>query len=696
MPIEDPRLRSTAPPSRDQLPYGRLLFVITVALCFAACSNEPSPSSSQAAEELPAILLVTLDTTRADRLGIESEAAQTPHLDALAARGTVFSHAYSTAPTTLPAHTSMLTGLYPVVHGVHENARYLSGDQELISDHLKRRGYTTAAFISGFPLAQQFGLARGFDHYDDDFGDAVERSADRTTRRALAYLQRPAADRLFLWVHYYDPHDPYAPPEPFQDVADPYDGEITFMDHELGRLLAVFQDRYASAHKILIVGDHGEALGDHGEVLHGNLLYQGVMRVPLIVAGTGVGKAVEPQPVSTRRVFHTLLDWAGEHQDLQLLSGVTEPVLGEAMKPHLQYGWQPQVMAVQDRLKIIRSGETEIYDVVSDPAEAHNLSGRVEPDRALLAAVSEYLSQPLAQQETATLDQETRERLASLGYASWQGQVGWRKDAPNPKDMAHLFAELDAGSAAFVRREYDLAIRVFERVLAQDPENLMVCLRLAVAHSTVGRGDEAMRFFARAREIAPDSIDRQHYLAMHLFRSGAWREAEPLFEKVLTVMPRRLPALEALARLRERQGRNIDASALLERVISLKKEPVGEWLKLGERRMATGDTTAAILAFERARQLQPGSFSHDLELGVCYLANHQVPEAREALDQVPPSHPGYAMALFKRAQVSVLLGEADRLRRIRKAYEQADRATRPLIEREPLFRDAGWLAKTGS
>lgn len=665
----------------------------------AADSSSPSPVSG----ERPAILLVTLDTTRADALQPEGTAVETPALAGLAARGVRFAQAYATAPMTLPAHASMLTGLYPAAHGVHENDRRLAAEHPLLAERLQAAGYGTAAFVSGFPLDRQFGLARGFETYDDELGDGSnERRADATAERALAYLASAEAGKpVFLWVHFYDPHEPYAPPEPFRSrYADrPYLGEVAFMDREVGRLVQAFEERFKErGFRILVVGDHGEGLGEHGEALHGNLLYQGVMRVPLIVAGTGIAPGVRDEPVSARQVFDTVLGWAGAKAGPGLLGEARETVLGEAMRPHLQYGWQPQVMAVgsggttSGPLKVIRSGDTEVYDVGADPGETRNLAGRLpgglaDLERELARSVRDYpLPAPAGAAPARQLTDEDRKRLASLGYASWDGTPQRRADAPSPRDMTHLFADLDRGSGLFLRGAYAEAVPVFERVLAADPGNLVAALRLAVAHSVLGRDARALESFERARRIDPSSPDLQHYLGMHHLSRRRWDEAGALFAAVLARQPERLPALEALARVREEQGQPAEAAALLERAAALQRAPAPTLLKAGELRMALGDTPAALAAFEQARALQGEAFSHHLELGVLYLAARRLPEARDSLDRVPSSHPDYPLALFKRAQVSVLLREPDSEERIRAAAARADAATRDLIANEPLFR----------
>jgi tetratricopeptide (TPR) repeat protein len=463
------------------------------------------------------------------------------------------------------------------------------------------------------------------------------------------------------------------------------------MDRELGRLVAAWESRSDGSHsRILVVGDHGEGLGDHGEALHGNLLYGSVMRVPMIAVGSGISSGEADAAVSVRRVFDTILGWADLDSDFDLLTPAEEIVMGEALKPFLQYGWQPQVMAIRGDIKVIRAGGTEVYNLRSDPAESVDLSESVVIDPEIVEAIESYVVIPASDRQppSASLDQEAVKRLAVLGYVGWESPAPIRDDSPIPREMTHLFDDLDTGARLFGREDYEASIRIFERVLAEDPENLMVTVRLAVAHSLLGNRELAERLFARARQIHPGSIDLQHYLAMHYFRFRRWDLAAPLFEQVLQVAPRKLPALEALARIRESEGRFEDAARLMERVIDLKASPAADWIRLGEIEMALTDTPAAIRAFEEARRLQGSAFSRSLELGVCYLAMRDYASAAEALDLVPQTDPGYGMALFKRAQVSVLLGEPGWRERVRFAYDRADPEVRRLIENEPLFQGA--------
>jgi arylsulfatase A-like enzyme/tetratricopeptide (TPR) repeat protein len=647
-----------------------------------ACGRGPAPA---AAPVRPSILLVTLDTTRADAIGPET----TPALEALAARGARFRQAYATVPETLPSHTSMLTGMYPAGHGIHENARALPAGQPVAAEALQRGGYRTAAFVSSFVLARRFGLARGFDVYDDALPEGrSERSAVETTRRALAYLEAPEAAPRFVWVHYFDAHAPYEPSEPYRTrfAAKPYLGEVAAVDEQLARLADAFGRQAAGPVAIVVVADHGEGLGDHGESQHGTLAYQATMHVPLVVVGPGIAPGVVDVPVSTRRVFHTLLDWAGldAAHSLRAPDG-GEVVLGEAMKPFLSYGWQPQTMAVEGRHKTIRAGRDETYDVVADPGETREL-GDGAVARPVRDALRGYPAPSLAPPPVAgAVDDEARRRLASLGYVSAGAAPVVRKDAPRPADMTRLFDVIDRASGLFVREEYGAAIPLLERILREDAGNLDAVLRLATAHSALGHAAAAEASFDRARALAPDSPDVRAYLGLHYARGPQWLRAAPLLERAAADFPDRLPVLEALAAVRERQGRVPEALALRLRVDALRPSGPDELVRLGRLAMAAQRTEAAIDAFERARKSRPDAFRNDLELGVLYLAARRLPDARDALDRVPPSHPEYPLALFKRAQVSVLLREPDSATRVQAARLKADATTRPLIARERLF-----------
>jgi arylsulfatase A-like enzyme/Tfp pilus assembly protein PilF len=640
--------------------------LLVLALLASACGRGPAPSSTPR----PSILLVTLDTTRFDSIGSDAKGVQTPAFNAIASRGRRYLQAYAAVPETLPSHSSIMTGLYPGGHGVHENARYLPANLPVLADRLHQTGYRTSAFVSSFILASRFGLARGFDVYDDRLPEGTnERSSRQTTDAAIADLEKAADGPRFIWVHYYDAHYPYDPPEPYRTRYrdHPYLGEIAAMDEQLGRLEGAFEAHVTAPFAIVLVADHGEGLGEHGEAQHGTLLYQATMHVPLVIVGPGVSPGTSDIPVSTRRVYHTILDFAGIDATLTLRSVAgglrpgedKEPVLGEAMKPFLEYGWQPQVMAVGGHFKAILAGRVETYDLGADPAEAHDLGSGTALPSGVRKALEDYpVPSPVSARAADSLDEDAKRRLASLGYVSSGAAPVVRKDAPRPADMTAMLDVIERASGLFEAGRYAECLPLYERVLASDPHNMDAALRIASAQSALGHNDKAIEMFQRAAAIDPDSQDVRTYLGLHYVRVKDWDRAAALLEQVVKASPDRATAVEALATAKGEQG---------------------------ARAMDSGRTDEAIADFERARALRPATFTHDLELGVLYLAARRFEDARAALDRFLATHPDDPMALFKRAQVSVLLKEGDAARRIALAREKADDTTTPLIARERLF-----------
>jgi choline-sulfatase len=648
----------------------RLLVALALIAASACGRTPPAPPAAR-----PSILLVTLDTTRFDSIGPDAKDVQTPAFNAIAARGRRYLQAYAAVPETLPSHSSIMTGLYPGGHGVHENARYLPANLPVLAEHLQKAGYRTSAFVSSFILARRFGLARGFDVYDDALpSGANERSSRLTTEAAIADLSQSSDKPRFVWVHYYDAHAPYEPPEPYRTRyrAHPYLGEIAAMDEQLGRLVQAFDQRATRPTAIVVVADHGEGLGEHGEAQHGTLLYQATLHVPLVIVGPGVDAGTNDTAVSTRRVYHTILDLAGVDATRSLRRSEVggrgseggergdEVVLGEAMKPFLEYGWQPQIMAVAGHYKAILSGRVETYDLAADPKEQHDRGSGANLPPGMRKALEDYpVPSPANARVPDSLDEDAKRRLASLGYVSSGAAPIVRKDAPRPADMTVLLEVIERASGLFEAGRYQECIPLYERILAADPNNIDAALRLASAHSALGENAKALQMFQRAAAIVPDSLDVHTYLGLHYVRVKEWDRAATLLDEVVKASPDRATAVDGLATAKTKQG---------------------------ELAMDAGETEEAIADFERARTLRPAAFAHDLDLGVLYLAAHRFEESRAALDRFLAAHPDDPMALFKRAQVSVLLNEGDRNARIDLARRKADETTRALIERERLFR----------
>ncbi len=470
----------------------------------------------------PNVLLITLDTTRADWLGSYGyAAAATPHLDRLAAGGVRFATALSPAPLTLPAHASLMTGRNPYGHGVRNNGHFvLAADVPTLAGQFQAAGYDTAAFVSSFVLDRQFGLARGFGHYDDaldppaGLADSLEleRRGDRTVAAATAWLAaRPAAAApYFLWVHLYDAHDPYAPPAPFaQRFADrAYDGEIAFDDALVGELLARAGHGAAGSPLVVVAADHGESLGEHGESTHGLFVYEGAVRVPLIVSWPGAIAAgvVEP-PVRLIDVAPTLVALAGltplAAVDGRSLVPLLDRPATEAAAPRAAYaetyfpqffmGWAPLRSVRDGTWKLIDAPEPELYDLAADPGERTNVYATQPATARALRRQLETLARAGAERNSTTpMSAEARQRLSSLGYVSSPAPPAPAGPAPDPKRMVPLFERLLDGNRALARGEPEAAARIASGVLAEDAGNAFARLVLGRAHLAAGRHREAI------------------------------------------------------------------------------------------------------------------------------------------------------------------------------------------------------------
>lgn len=339
-------------------------------------------AGSASAAGKPNIILITIDTLRADHLGCYgSKSNASPHIDQLASKSIVFENAFSVAPITLPSHTTILSGVYPNKHGVRDNAVFAPAPQPLLQESLKADGYHTAAFVSGAPLLNRFGLARGFDLYDDDF-TGRERTAEATTQRALQWIAQQKS-RYFVWIHYYDPHAEYQPPDPYRERFrnQPYDGEIAFVDDQIGNLLEAIHSNAT----ILITADHGESLGEHGEKTHAVFLYNATLRVPLILYSPGARPGHRSDPVSLVDVAPTLREIAGlsaaESDGISLNKPSPDRSLfAESLYAQRNFGFAPLYAEIHSGLKFIQAPHPELYDLRTDPKEQTNLYGTTKTE----------------------------------------------------------------------------------------------------------------------------------------------------------------------------------------------------------------------------------------------------------------------------------------------------------------------------
>ena len=645
-----------------------LRFVSCLLLLALQGFSTTSPPSSKSGLKKPAtnVILITIDTVRADHLGCYgAKEIQTPTLDALAHDGILFERAISQVPLTWPSHAAILTGLYPFQNGVQDftgqplEARFRSVAQAF-HDH----GYATGAVVSSFVLDRSWGLARGFDFYDDafpaeefankDLGLVERRAADSVTR-ALAWLQKNPRRPFFFWLHLYDPHSPYDPPEPYrtQYKSHPYDGEIAYADHELGRLIAWLKRNQLYEHSLIVfLSDHGESLGEHGEQEHGFFVYNATVHIPLIVkppAGSGIRPTRVARPVETVAVAPTLLQLAGVHDEIekQLVSpglfgadAETADAYSETFYPFSSFGWSPLHALQTARYQFIDGPEPELYDVEADPEEKNNLASQ-QP--ATLAVLKEKLATRLrdhrfapAPDSSSELSPDAIDKLRALGYVAYRSPVSAAALAaglPDPKDKLWEFNAILQAEDALHSGDFALSKSLLLQVREKDPAMYVVPFAL---------GEAAMA-------------------------QQEWSEASSEFKKCLELNPHFDQAMLGLARALTLQGKTDEAKQWSRQAIQYNPQSYRAWYQLGSLE-AIGDPQAAVLDYEKAVSIQGNFAPVRRDLGLLQFQQQDYAEAATNLSQAAALGINDAV-LFN--DLGISYSRIGRQRKAIESYEQA-------------------------
>ena len=670
------------------------------------------------------VLLVTIDTLRADRLGCYGYAgASTPVLDALAARGVRFATAIAHVPLTAPSHASILTGLTPLRHGVRDNGDFVLPDRiPTLAEAFHDAGYRTAAFVSGFPLDRRFGLARGFDTYDDRLPHGedrrraayVERSADQTTAAVGSWLEGGTASPWFLWVHYFDPHSPYEPPPDFaaRFAGRPYDGEVAFVDAQIGVLLGLLEAKgLASRTRVLVTADHGESLGEHGEETHGVFLYESTLRVPWLMAGPGIASGRVPATVARGiDVAPTLLDLAGIPPRAPMEGRSLGPALrGEAMPDQPAYaeslfarrrlGWAPLHAWRTARFKLIDAPRPELYALDMDAGEMRDRS--VE-QRDVVDALRRQLRAALAARPPeagADSGPDAGERLRALGYLAGSSAEAATPSLRDPKDGIALVNRLERGMAE-ARSDPARAVRELTAVLAEDPRMTLARRYLALALSSAGdhagairevqaldrtggaafedlllladslrlsgRPSEALGVLGRAEKLQPLSPEPLLARARALAALGRAPEAGEAYQRVLALVPGHAEALRGLGDIALARGEVPAATGYYEQILAVDARDVGAMVKLGVVRVRSGRLDDALGLFRQAVALDPGNAEGLLDLGGALAKSGRPAEAIPFLERALEAGPRSTVALnslgFARLQAGDAPGALEALR----------------------------------
>ncbi|HEX3556339.1 MAG TPA: sulfatase-like hydrolase/transferase [Thermoanaerobaculia bacterium] len=672
-----------------------LVLLLTLPLGWG-CSHVPSNASRN-----PNLLLVTVDTVRADHLGCYGyRAAVTPWLDRLATEGIRFEAASSSVPLTLPSHATVLSGLLPLHHGLRNNgAGALPAGTATLATLLAGSGYRTGAFVGAFVLDRRFGLGQGFEVYDDEIprdpraGVSLEseRPGREVVDRALAWLKngddrRDRRDRrddrpFFLWVHLYDAHAPYTPPPAWslRHPGRPYDGEISEVDEQVGRLLAELDHRGIAGRTVVAVAaDHGESLGEHGELTHGLLLYEPTLHVPLLLRAPGrLTSRVVRTPVSLVDLAPTLAGLLGrafagpgvrprDGRDLapDLLAG-REPAAGEvyaeSQYPAI-FGWSPLAALRRRDLKYIAAPKPELYDLGKDPKETANLLDREPAAKGFAARLAEIEAGAVAAPRPAAADAETRARLASLGYVAGAAPrpAPAKPGAPagiDPKTMVDLFQRFERANTHLQDGDVKAALGDLEALVAADPGNPVFRGKLAEAWRSQGDFARAVPLYRQAAAAAPADPEAWYNLAAALQEAGRLPEARGAIERALKLDASRPEAHNTLGIVEMGEGKLEPARQEFETAARLDPRNAHALNNLGNVLKAMGRLDDAEHAYQRSAALAPRYAEPLNGLGTLEVERDQPRAALPYFERALALAPGYHEVRLNRAIALDLAGD---------------------------------------
>ncbi len=650
------------------------------------------------------VLLVTLDTTRADRIGVYgrplgASPPETPVLDRLAAAGTLFLQASSVTPLTLPAHSTIMTGLLPAAHGVRDNGGFrLAEERKTLAEAFAAAGFHTGGFVSAYVLDHKWGISQGFQRYFDDFDlekaqnlslGEIQRPGDETIAKAtewldgLSDLDAARGGRFFAWVHLYDPHTPHTPPEPWKSryPGALYNAEIAWTDSLVGRLLAHLDQRGLRDRTIvMVVGDHGEGLGDHGEVEHGFFIYRSTSWVPLIVDApfSAARHRVVATPVGQQDLAPTLLALAGVAGGLEpgqgrslvpLMVGEADPNgalprgYSEIFMSRLHYGWSELRSLRNDRWHFIEAPRAELYDVAADPGETTNLADserRVVRDlRAELAALDATVKPAASGSAPVEEDEETMRALAALGYIGAQAPDTGKsfRDLPDPKDRLDVFSKMSRARGLARGKESAQAITLLQEVLAEDPEVVDAWFTLANVEYRQRNWEKAAEYYRETLKRRPDHDWAMIGLADTFVARGEIDAAVAGYRKYLEGDPKNAQILYRLAQVELDAGRDADAEKGLRRTLEVEPKTARAEVGLAVVAFRRKDLEAAHAALDRALAIDPKAKHARYNRALIFESQGRLAEAAAAYRQEIADHPTNFKALFNLGRLLETMGD---------------------------------------
>ena len=653
------------------LSYWAVYVCLGLALAMPAWSVQPN------------VVLITIDTVRADHIGCYGDRlARTPTLDALAREGVLFQTAVAQVPLTLPSHCSIMTGTYPTFHGVHDNLGYtLGSDPPTLATLLKQKGYVTAAFVGAEVLDPARGLNQGFDTYSSPFRrkptrnnplvfnlQDLRRPGGAVIKDALGWLDSPARDRskpFFIWIHLYDAHSPYNPPEPFRSqLRTRYDGAIAYADDVIGQFLSDLKEHdLFNPSLIVAVADHGESFEEHGEQTHGYFIYDTTLLVPLIIkppAGSGITPRRIDTPVRTIDIAPTVLQLLGAAPARSMQgSGLLSLMLGkpsnaatsvaycETYYPS-EFGWSALRALRTGRYKYIDAPKPELYDLLSDPKELHNLyAGRHDVALELKSQFDTMIARitPKTPSRRTPVSPADAEMLASLGYvglsnapgAGGPGQTGRTslpffpstymppygagasgRPLPDPKDQVAAYRLLFASTQLASEGECARAIPMLTHLTQMDPSLFLGQLTRGKCDLALGKYPEAEATLKTAQHLRPESFEAKFYLGICQFQEGRFKDAQDNLQPLAKALPNEPYLHFYLGGIYENEGQPAEAMDEYQKCIALDPNFEVAVYKVGYFLAKSGKFTEAAAEFKRVTQMDPGNASAHYNLALAY------------------------------------------------------------------------------
>jgi tetratricopeptide (TPR) repeat protein len=653
------------------------------------------------------VIVITIDTLRADHLSCYgNKNVKTPYIDSLAREGVRFARNYTPVPVTLPSHTSIFTGLYPVYHQVRNNGTFEVSDKlETLAEVLKKNGYHTAAFIGSFVLDSRYGLAQGFDYYDDylqkDTNQTLmiynERTAGEVVQTANQWLDKNSetsggANPFFMWLHCFDPHAPYEPPMPFSKIyrKNLYDGEIAYTDYALGRLISHLKKKNLFDKTLIVItADHGEGLGEHKEKTHAIFIYDATLHVPLIMRypkAIPAGLAVQ-NTTSTVDIMPTVLDILKirnrPHVQGKSLLGLVHgekdftrhELLCETYYPLYNHNWSPLEGLRTDQWKFIKAPRSELYDLKNDPKETVNLfEQKKDVARELEAQMKDLEKENSSQEDDFSahfkMDKNTQDRLKSLGYV-WtipdEAKSGVKKDPyllPDPKDMIATLDYLNMGTFYYTNGKYDKAVEQFKLMLKANPKDVFTHFVLGYIYDKQNLPDTAIKELQESIRLDPTYINAYNNLGTIYNRLGKQQEALAVFKIALQLNPDYLEVHDNLGVVYFALKEYDNALAEFQKAAEINPRGYEPYNNMGSVYLAMGNYAEAEKMILKALEINPVCIDGLNNLGSIYINQGHYAQGVERLQKLVKVDPNYSEAWANLG--TAFLGEGN--------YEEAQKA----------------------